>query len=785
MKRRGWLLSILILTLLAGIGWHVLLLRLPTDDLIGNGDFSNGQFHLRYFAPAASLWSAEGVNLYRTVLRVDTREVEDWLDFSQFHPIPENWEIGDRHQYLVERRDGDGKRVINITLRQLTLNDLPIRLGLVALVTFLAIFGIVLRQDIQPSSLPLVTYAGGTLLGLGWWTFGISFCYLGIVWPFFGQFTFHIIANTLSFGSVLHLAFAYTPSIQWYQRHRRKILLLTYGLYPLGLVVIGAAGLEVTSALYWEYQAAIALKAASYFIWTIQYRRASVIQRGQMHWLLAGITLYDLVYIVQVVSANETLLPLVQWVAVLPPLGFVMALLPGRSLRIALEPAYSVVQGIANTLTLALFLCGLGLAATVLATNQQWQALPIATIVLAIVFSLTTAPLSILLREQFDNWFGGTRGAQRALLHHFTQQVSNQIALNGILKNFHEALDQGVQCSKMALWLWEEESEMLRAVETPANIPEVIHLDDHQQGLLQLRQNFIPLTPDASFLLSAEERTQFYGLIVLATQGKLVGVCAIGSRIDGGNYSADTINFFETLSRSATLAFHNAQLVQQLENSVFALRQAYQQLVTAQESERQRLAAELHDETLQQLAHINLIAGGLRSQTNGAHQEIVKQLQTNVVTTERGLREILRGLHPAALLDLGLIPALESWLPRRNEVAISMTVNGFEGRRLPDPNLELAIYRLAQESINNALKHAQASRIELGLRWQENSVILEVVDDGIGFVLPFNRQEKSGHFGLLNLHERVRALNGTISVKSQRGTTIKIVLPVEVQGREE
>jgi len=248
--------------------------------------------------------------------------------------------------------------------------------------------------------------------------------------------------------------------------------------------------------------------------------------------------------------------------------------------------------------------------------------------------------------------------------------------------------------------------------------------------------------------------------------------------VDGSSYSTDTLNFFETLTRAATLAFRNAQLVQQLEDSLLALRNAYQQLVTAQEQERKHLAAELHDATLQQLAHINLVVGQLPTKTNGDQRLAINELQRHIIGTERGLREILRGLHPAALVDLGLVPALQSWLPRPAGVIISLTTVGFDDRRLPDQSMELALYRLAQESVNNALKHAQAQHIDLKLCWQGNTITLQVIDDGIGFEPVLNG--RGNHFGLINLHERVRALNGTLTIQSQpqHGTTISITLTI-------
>src|SRR5262249_35270669 len=160
----------------------------------------------------------------------------------------------------------------------------------------------------------------------------------------------------------------------------------------------------------------------------------------------------------------------------------------------------------------------------------------------------------------------------------------------------------------------------------------------------------------------------------------------------------------------------------------------YRELIAAQESERRNLAAELHDETLQQLAHANLITGHLQMTTGTTDENTFHELQQTITLTERRLREILKGVHPAVLTDLGLEAAIRSWLPHPREVAVTFVAPDFNGRRLPDPMLEMALYRLTQEGVNNALKHAQAAHIDVRLQWKDEHVMLEVSDDGIGFI---------------------------------------------------
>lgn len=775
--------------LLICLGWHSVLFRLPTDTMTGSANFRDGDYQLNYLAPPNSKWSDNGISTYKAILRVDARNVPDWLEQALSSQTSEaaSWQPDQTHQYLVERRDGDGKRVINVTLQLPRTEDIWQVLGiapLAALLTVAAALIIGLHQPRQPLATPLLLLATGTLLNLGWQTFGAPFSYIALGAPFWIQLALHGAASVFTIGSVVHIALTFPTPAPWYSDHRRVVLVGIYGLFPLGLLLI--ALLEPTlvnklgDGLQWEQQATIALKAAAYGAWAAQYRRASVIQRGQLHWLLIPVTANDLLYLVQVFSGSPNLLPFQSGLSLLLPVGYVLAGLSGRSLRLALGSFSGFVHGIANTLTLALFLCGLGLAANLLSTAASSD-LPIVTLALAVGFALTTVPLANLLRDQFDSWFSGTRGAQRALLHQFVGRVSDQISLSEVTLAFQEALNQGVQPSDAALWLWNDEAQALQQVSLQGtNGTALLPVSSTLYAQLMALRTF---TRSNQFAVWNESQ-KYYGLIALISSHQLVGVCAIGARRDGQHYSNDALRFFETLTRSATLAFQNAQLVGQLEDKIVALRYAYQQLITVQESERQRLATELHDETLQQLAHANLLTGGLTSfvATNAALA--LKELQSSLVTTERGLREIVRGIHPAVLTDLGLIPALQSWLPHPADVRIELTTSGFEGKRLPDSTLELTLYRLCQESVNNALKHAHAKRILVTLNWIEDKVTLAVSDDGLGFeptaILDTRQGVEDGHLGLLNLRERVTALNGHLKITSQprHGTTIQAFLPI-------
>jgi signal transduction histidine kinase len=758
------------------------LYRTPTDGLTGTVNFSDNQFQLRYWSPPESQWTEAGVSVYRAILRVDARSIPDWL--SSFGEERSSWQTGSTHQYLVDRRDGDGKRVINTTLQLPHSLDYLGADAISALAILMVVLLIGFRYRTLPALAALILIASGILLNLSSHTFGLPFSYIALGWPFWSQLALHILGSALLFGALVQLALTFLSPLEWYTARKTLILTAIYGLYPAGLFVVLITQPElaarITGMEIWQQQAGILLRGLAYGVWGAQYRRASVSQRGQLHWVLAATAAYDLPILMSTISGHE--LPYQSWLGILPPLGYLMATLPDRRLRFRLNLTSSFIHVIANTLMAALFLSGLGLAANFLLMNGQSDLLPAGTIGLAILFALTTMPLMGLLREQLDRWFNGTRGAQRALLHQFTGKASDQIALSQVTNAFYETLEQGVQPAYAALWLWDDEAHALQSLDFSRDVPTVIPLDKATQSRLLELSAF---TPDGQLVFWPDGRS-YYGAISLISSGTLVGVCAIGPRIDGGNYSNDALRFLETLTGSATLAFRNAQLVSQLEDKIGALRNAYQQLITAQETERRNLAAELHDETLQQLAHANLITAHLEMATNGAAEQTLQQLHQTITLTERRLREILKGVHPAVLTDLGLEAAIRSWLPHPPGIAISFVAPDFAGRRLPDPLLEMTLYRLIQEGTNNALKHAQATHVAISLQWRDNQVMLEVSDDGVGFspahrLAALRHNNGESHFGLLNLNERVRAFGGELQIDSQpgKGTRICAQLPVK------
>ena len=203
-------------------------------------------------------------------------------------------------------------------------------------------------------------------------------------------------------------------------------------------------------------------------------------------------------------------------------------------------------------------------------------------------------------------------------------------------------------------------------------------------------------------------------------------------------------------------------------------------LITAQEEERKRIARELHDETGQALTSIRLhVKGALSSSRPGELQECLVIID-QAVAHIRGLAVNLR---PPMLDDLGLADALEWALDRQAKASgwrASIDAQQFEDRFASE--IETACFRIGQEALTNAARHAQATEVRVQLRRSGDAVELLVTDDGRGFDEQAfaSTEERRKHFGLVSMRERAALAGGSLDVESQpgKGTRIRARFPV-------
>lgn len=227
-----------------------------------------------------------------------------------------------------------------------------------------------------------------------------------------------------------------------------------------------------------------------------------------------------------------------------------------------------------------------------------------------------------------------------------------------------------------------------------------------------------------------------------------------------------------------------AGMVKHIQHAQEQSRAYAEKLADGQEIERKRIAHELHDDTIQStvaITHsIDLAKSWIESDADRAKEmlQLARQQAVEVVTN---LRNLIAGLRPPALEELGLIPALEMEIERLSDVGIDLKVKGVQ-RRLSESR-ELALFRATQEALKNIYKHSQANDVGIMVEYFTDGITLRIEDDGVGFVPPAILGELAfaNHYGLIGIQERVSSLDGWIKVDSKvsEGTSLTIHLPAD------
>jgi two-component system sensor histidine kinase UhpB len=214
------------------------------------------------------------------------------------------------------------------------------------------------------------------------------------------------------------------------------------------------------------------------------------------------------------------------------------------------------------------------------------------------------------------------------------------------------------------------------------------------------------------------------------------------------------------------------------------LQKMSEQVLVAQEDERKRIARELHDETAQGLATLLIRLKILeRARTASEMRVQIHELRELTAETLEAVRKLAVELRPATLDDLGLVAALEGYTDSyssRIPVRVAFSAVGFDDRdgRLP-PQVELVLYRVVQEALTNAAKHAAADEVRVELVRRTEEVIAAVEDDGQGFDVEDMMRLRDRGLGLFGMQERLALVGGILVIDSApgRGTRIHARVP--------
>ena len=238
-----------------------------------------------------------------------------------------------------------------------------------------------------------------------------------------------------------------------------------------------------------------------------------------------------------------------------------------------------------------------------------------------------------------------------------------------------------------------------------------------------------------------------------------------------------------------TLSQQTGQQIQREERNVAYRDQLLQQVgKTAAQEERNRLARDLHDSIKQQLFSIAVSAAAVKARWEldiAAAHKIVDDIERTALEAQVEMQALLQQLRPTALENVGLIESLRvqcQALGYRTGAEVTTELNDLPPDALLPIGAQEMIFRITQEGFANIARHARASHIWLSLRQQRDALLVEIGDDGQGFDLAQipEQSQTYGGMGLINVHERIRTLGGTLTVWSQpgKGTTLHLCIPL-------
>ncbi len=273
------------------------------------------------------------------------------------------------------------------------------------------------------------------------------------------------------------------------------------------------------------------------------------------------------------------------------------------------------------------------------------------------------------------------------------------------------------------------------------------------------------------YVLPLFERNTFLGAIVIA--GKA-----------GVTLSLDEEDLLATIANQVAAAVARARLHENLREDEVVHRRLLHQTITAQESERRRLAAEIHDSVVQSLVGISYrlqaIEKKIAPETDGELMGDLKMLGEQLNLNIKELRDLLLGLRPPMLDDMGLYAALETHLKNFGvSNGISTTIQMPDDRPLISRDAQINLFRIIQEALNNVEKHARANHVTIEIEASSQKLQLCIRDDGKGFS-PQKARGKTRNLGIASMRERTELLGGNLKIKSEpgRGTVISCDVPL-------
>ena len=498
-----------------------------------------------------------------------------------------------------------------------------------------------------------------------------------------------------------------------------------------------------------------------------RYRRADLVVRQQIAWLVIGAALGVAAQIVAVpfnlATGSAHLVGEALGVAGQPLMaaGITVGILRYRLWEIDLVVSRALVFGVVWTV-LSMLLLVPALAAGLLVGGTSAAT----AVALALLVTLLFRPATRRLEEAVARLVYRRRVRPHAVLTGFWQQLRQLDVLDDLADLLVETVRRDVRVDRAQLWV--TSSAGLRLIGTrQAETAAVVALSSATAATLCGSPGVV-LAGEPPAELAAIDPSG--ALVPLVAGDELVGLLVCGQRRGDPLGPAD-FELLELLARESAQRLRNLRLeanlrerLAEIEAQASELRRSRQRLVGVQDEERRRIERNLHDGVQQQLVSLAIRLKQAASVGEPALADLAAEAEQAVFS----LQELARGIFPGVLVDQGLAAALRTQAARM-PMTVHFDVRPEALRFRPAPDVEAALYFVALEALTNAQKHAGSATASVLLSAGDGCLVLEVVDDGRGFA-----GRRSGS-GLQNMADRMAAVGGRLDIDSTPGRGTRVV----------
>jgi signal transduction histidine kinase len=486
----------------------------------------------------------------------------------------------------------------------------------------------------------------------------------------------------------------------------------------------------------------------------LRFRRASEIERQQIKWVVFGfISALVLIVISSPIqdSALNGFIGGIAFIAFPASIGIAVLRYHLYDLDLVVKKAvvYAALAVFATAVYLALVV-GLG---AWLGNDSSFL-----TLVAAVVVAATFQPIRARLTRFANRVVYGERATPYEILADFSERVGDAYSELDVLPRMARVLGEGVGAERSDVWL---------AVGT--ELRHVAAWPDDALGAVA-----VPIPSDGALPAIADMDR----VLLVEQGGDVLGALAVRKPANDPITPADE-KLIAGLASQAGLVLRNVRLSEELKLRLADLKAAQKRLVAAQDQERRKLERNIHDGAQQQLVALAVKARLVRQLIErdvAKATEMLTQMESDTTTALEDLRDLARGIYPPLLADKGLVDALVAQ-GRKSTVAVEVAADGIG--RYPQ-EVEAAVYFSVLEAMQNVMKYAEASRVDVRLHHDAEVLTFEVQDDGRGF----DTGTTGYGTGLQGIADRLGALDGGFEVVSTPGSGTTVVGYVPATLRE-